>query len=260
MDFPSKNHNSYTLPINIKKVVALWSFSLLVIFNLPNIRWVKEKYLEKDKIGKLPYYEHNIQQLFNQLWYNYYSHRLYINDETDIDLWHKKGAAQTMESLFNQFSKIHEGGETIISIPAIRTYYTYMGQKKTKTLCSLQINCNDIMNIKKSLSINDSELMISLSTLMHLWLTEYIEQQQAKDMSIEILTKSWNNRVDFRWNIAGIVEAIDNKWNITIDHVITLIHLLQQRYHTVDWKSTLIALSDEFNLWVDIRDIQKTKI
>jgi hypothetical protein len=116
------------------------------------------------------------------------------------------------------------------------------------------------MNIKKSLSISDYEIMISLSTLMNLWLTEYIEQQQAKDMSIEILTKSWNNRVDFRWNIAGIVEAIDNKWNITIDHVITLIHLLQKRYHTVDWKSTLIALSDEFNLWVDIRDIQKTKI
>jgi hypothetical protein len=73
-----------------------------------------------------------------------------------------------MESLINQFSKIHEGVETTISIPAKRTYYTYMGEKKIKTLCSLQINYNDIMNIKKSLSISDYEIMISLSTLMNL--------------------------------------------------------------------------------------------
>lgn len=254
MHLPTKQTISYSPSIHIKKAIAIWSLSLLAIFNMPTLLWSGEKYLQKNKIGKVPKYEYDIQQLFEKLWYPDHAETLYIYDHNDIDLGHLNWSQETMENLFHQFWSIQEETQNdTISIPWTWTSYKQLNKSKNYVKLEWIYSCNIIDEIQNTLELNENETIVIISVLMNLSLWEYVEQSQLEDWSIRNISGSWYNIVDLKGNIAWVLTSLEdnNRW-IIISDIKRILWVLQKRYNTIDAYDTLIALSNEFKLWVQI--------
>ncbi len=241
----------------VKWVAIGTSFLVLGALNLPTINWIIEKYWQQDKIWTRPKYEHDIQQLFEQLWYNNRAHTLRMNDANDIDLGHLKGSQETMENLLHKFSCLKESDDKkIISIPGCWTSYDDFHKHTIKTRLQASYTCQILQDIQDRFDLNDKQVIFVLSTLMHLSLTEHVEYEQSQDWTVQHTTASWNNSVDFSGNVAGIVSTIkdDKNAELNISDLQKMLNVLQQHYKTTDAKSTFEALSKEFDLQVQIID------
>lgn len=257
MNFPTKKSISSIPSISTKKIVTLWiiSLSLVAIFNIPTLLWAGEKYLQKNKIGKRPKYEHDIQQLFEQLWYPDHAKTLCIYDQDDIDLVHLKWSHNTMNNLFHQFWCIQEETQNdTISIPWTWTSYKQLNKSANHLTLEWVYNCDLIDEIQYTLDLNENETIFIVSFLMNLSLWEYVEQSQLDDWSVRNISASGYNIVDLKGNLGWIFTSIEanNRW-ITISDIKRILWILQQRYHTVDAYDTFIALSNEFKLWLQIK-------
>lgn len=256
MNSPSKKTNFYIKPNNLKKVVAIWSLSLLALFNIPTILWAGEKYLQKNKIGKVPKYEYDIEQLFQQLWYHHDAQTLYVYDHNDIDLGHLNWSQETMENLYHQFWSIQEETQNdTISIPWTWTSYAQFNKSANHIKLEWIYNCNIIDKMEYTLHLNENEVIFILSFLMNLSLWEYVEQLQLEDWSVRNISASGYNIVDLKGNIAWVLTSIEynNDWWITRSDITRILWVLQKRYNTIDGYDTLIWLSNEFDLWIQIK-------
>lgn len=240
----------------LKLILVVSSFSLLAVFNIPLILWAWEKYLQKDKIGKRPKYEHDIEQLFEQLWYPDHAQTLCIYEQDDIDLVHLKWSQETMENLLHQFWSMKEEIQSdTISIPWSWTSYKKLNKYHNYVKLESIYNCEVINEIQNTLQLNENETIVILSLLMNLWLSENVEESQAHDWSVRNISASGYNRVDLRGNIAWVVANMENnKLNIDMSDISRILWILQQRYHTIDAKSILTKLSEEFDLWMKIKN------
>lgn len=240
-----------------KIIIGMSSLWLLALFNMPTINWIREKYWKQDKIWIRPEYEHEILQLFEQLWYNNRAHTLRMNDVNDIDLGHLKGSQETMESLLHKFSCLKESDDKkIISIPGCWTSYDDLHKQTIKTRLQASYTCQILQNIQDRFDLNDKQVIFVLSTLMHLSLTEYVEYEQSQDWTVRSTSNSWNNSVDFRGNIAGVISTIKNDKNpdLNVSDLQKILIILQQHYKTTDAQSTFNALSKEFDLHLKISE------
>lgn len=255
MNLPAKKSTSTISSINIKKAATICSISLLVLFNMPTLLWVWEKYLQKNKIGKVPKYEHDIQQLFEQLWYPDHAQTLCIYDQDDIDLGHLKWSQETMENLFHQFWCVQEQTQNdTISIPWVWTSYKQLNKSANYIKLEWIYNSDVIDKIENTLELNQNETIVIISVLMNLSLWEFVEQSQSQDWSVRNISASGYNIVDLKGNIAWILTSIEyNDMWIDISDINRILWIFQKRYNTIDAYDTLIALSNEFKLWVQIK-------
>ena len=236
-----------------KIIIGMSSLWLLAVFNMPTINWLREKYIQHNKIDKRPQYEHDIQQLFDQLWYTDRAHTLRMNDTNDIDLGHLKGSKDTMDNLLRQFHSLQETNERkTISIPG-----SWTGLSIVKTDLQATYDCQVLRDIQDRFDLSEDETIFILSTLMHLALSEYIEEQQAKELYTRRTTASWNNSVDFRGNIAGVIAILDDdneKYDTDVPDLQKILNKLQKYYKTDSARLTFDALWQDFDLQVQIVD------
>jgi hypothetical protein len=185
MNIYKEKLSAFTKKNKKKIIIVMSSLWLLAVFNIPLILWAWEKYLQKDKIGKRLKYEHDIQQLFEQLWYPDHAQTLCIYDQDDIDLVHLKWSKETMENLLHQFWSMKEEIQSdTISIPWSWTSYKQLNKYRNYVKLESIYNCEVINKIQNTLQLNENETIVILSLLMNLWLSENVEESQAHDWSV----------------------------------------------------------------------------
>jgi hypothetical protein len=109
-----------------------------------------------------------------------------------------------MENLFSQFSNLEKHGpnqKDTISIPNTRTSYDLHGRHIMRVRLGLQCSDDDLNRMADTLAIEKSELIVMLSSLMHLASTKYVEEAQAGDRSNILLTQSGENIADLNGNL-----------------------------------------------------------
>lgn len=242
-----ENLSTFLKKNKTKLILGISSFSIVVAFNLPNINWLKEKYLSKNKIRVLEKSEMDVLYLFKQLWYDWRAHTLFVNNENDIDLWHVEWSENTMKNLFHQFSLLKTNQDDTIVIPWSRTSYKEFKQYKNTIRLNVIYNCDIIENIQRVFQFDENDTIIMLAALMNLSLSEYVESEQADDFSVKFVTNSWNNSVDFNGNIMGVIKTVEDKQKFK-----KMLWVMQKRYNTHDAQSTFISLSQEFGFSLDV--------
>ncbi len=237
-----------------KRKILITSLLLLVTFNMPNINWVKEKYLQKNKIWENTKYKYYTQQLFEQLWYDDYAHTLRVYDDNDIDLHHSLWSEITMQNLLNQFARIQSEEDNIISIPGTRTSYKWFKKHIHRVKLGIICNTKNLEEIQVAFNLDQKEVICVLSLLMNLALCEFVESQQEDDRSVRLTTKSWHSSLDHKGNITWIINALLYENDISISDIQSILWNLQKYYNTKDTWSTLQALSNQFWLLLSIED------